>query len=73
MTGGLPMMLAVAWARRRGWPQFFPTPWSSCPWPPESGALVLKADVEADRRDFVVLDGGQALQEGQIVHDGSTP
>jgi hypothetical protein len=34
---------------------------------------VLKADVEADRRDFVVLDGGQALQEGQIVHDGSTP
>jgi hypothetical protein len=48
--------------------------WSPCcHWPPKSGALVLKADVEVDRCDFVVLDFGQALQEGHIMHDGSAP
>jgi hypothetical protein len=39
---------------------------------PESGALVFKADVEVDRRDFV-LDAGQALQEGEIVRNGCAP
>jgi hypothetical protein len=32
---------------------------------------VFKADTEV-RRDFV-LDAGQALQEGEIVHLGCTP
>jgi hypothetical protein len=33
---------------------------------------VFKADVEVDRRDFV-LDAGQGLQERESMHDGCTP
>ena len=46
--------------RRPGWPPRCRSPWSCwswrcrCRWPPTSGAPVLEADVEVDRRDFTV-------------------
>jgi len=33
---------------------------------------VFKADIEVDRRGFV-LDAGQPLQQGGIARDGCTP
>jgi hypothetical protein len=33
---------------------------------------VSKADIEVDRRGFV-LDAGQALQDGEVVCDGCGP
>ena len=64
----------------RAWPPRFPTRWSCwwsrcrCRWLPTSGARVLKADVEVDRRDFTVraaIDGGAGGAAGPVRAVGS--
>ena len=61
---GIPLQIYVDHCRRPAWPPRCRTPWSCwwsrsrCRWPPISGAPVLDADVEVERREF---DGSRAL------------